>query len=179
MERLFPGKPALDQLVAIVVGLVYVLMGAVVAFGTLNPAIGAKLLNVADSEELRDDRRYLLAAGACCALMGFALFVVLLAGSAGPIDRSTAIVLLALSLAVIVATWRMSCRGLDEFRSKVSGETSNVALSAILLVFGGWAALASMKYVAMFTPLAFIAGSLGLILLAAFAVAARKGLLTV
>lgn len=181
IDRFLPEELALDQLVAVVVGLVYILMGAIVALGTLNPALGARLLNVADSDELRDDRPYLLMAGACCAVMGLALFIVLLAGSdgGGPIGRPTALVLLGLSLLLIVATWRKSCRGLDEFRSRVSGETSNVSLSAVLLVFGGWAALASMGSVAMFTPLAFLAGSLGLILLAAFAVAAKKGLLTV
>jgi hypothetical protein len=47
----------------------------------------------------------------------------------------------------------------------------------ILTVFGSWAALSHLAYAPMFTPLAFLAGCYGLILIAAYWVAWRRGML--
>ncbi|MFN3690976.1 MAG: hypothetical protein ACK4UU_08650, partial [Fimbriimonadales bacterium] len=65
--------------VAGLVAVIYVLCGAVVALGSLNPAVGAKLLNVEDEDEVREMRTQFIHSGAAMALWGVALLALALA----------------------------------------------------------------------------------------------------
>lgn len=172
------GKPSGEQAFAVGVGVVYALMGLFVLFGAIVPTLGAKLLNVADSEELRDDKAYLVWSAATCIAFGIALIVAVVA------DPAVAILAPATGLAVFAAAMVLSVvacarmrRGQDEFRRLIGAESSQAGMVLVMLLFGGWAVAAHLGYAAMFTPLTFVAGLLAIVLVGAFTIVFRRGLI--
>ena len=170
-----------DHLLALGTGAVYLLMGSFVGFGASLPKVGARLLNVEDEAEVRHDRRDLLAAAASMALIGVALIALALGagdGSTALISRElSGIICAAAILGVIFLSIVFRMRQ-DELNRLLV--TESAALTAYLLValFGGWAIVAHLGIAYMFTPLAFVAGSLALFLLSIFIAAGRRGMLT-
>lgn len=177
LEQGLGGRPEIDQVVAIGVGLIYSLMALFVGLGTLNPSTGSKLLNVADEDELRDDRGYLTMSALACLLVGLSLVALAVGGANGMIAPAGALAVLVLATVVMAVVWRRMQRTTDEFRRVVGAQASEVGMILILTVFGSWAALSHLAYAPMFTPLAFLAGCYGLILIAAYWVAWRRGML--
>lgn len=166
-----------DAIVALGVACVYLMMGLFVGLGTLLPKAGAKVLNVADADELRDERQLLIMSAVSSVLLGIALLALALAGTGGsPLSPATALAITVGAVLLSMAAYWRGGRGQDEYRRLVNAETSQVALLMTLALFGGWAALAQLGYAAMFTPLAFLSGVLGLVLLAAFWIIFRRGM---
>ncbi len=170
-------EPTGEQVFSVAVGVIYVLMGLFVGFGAILPSLGAKLLNVADADELRDEKVRLLAASVTCLLFGSAMIVLAMASNGGPIGAPVALGVLASAIVLSTILWLRNRHREDEFQRLLGASASQTGLGLISLVFGGWAALAHLGYAAMFTPLVFVAGTLALVLVGAFVVVFQRGLL--
>lgn len=172
-----PDPIAPDAIIALGVACIYLMMGLFVGLGTLMPKAGAQVLNVADADELRDERQLLIMSSICSLLIGLALLVLALAGKGGGLlSPASALIVTVVALLLSVAAYWWGGRGQDEYRRLVNAESSQVALLMTMTLFGGWAALAQLGYAAMFTPLAFLSGVLGLVLLAAFWIIFKRGM---
>ena len=180
----FVGGPHMDLddpgiMLAIVAGVSYVLIGLIVALGLVAPRTGAKLLNVEDEEEIREEGPKLRSSVGACVLIGLFLLVLAMSGD-GPgniLDRQTALILAAACCAGVLIVGRMSAKKNDELTRQISLEASALTLYVVLGLMAVWAALAQLGYAEWISPLTLISGLALLQLLAIFAVSARKGLL--
>ena len=168
------------RLAALGAGIVFALMGLMVGLGTLAPRSGAHLLNVEDADELREQRRPLSRGSVVMLLIGAAMIALALAavgGEAGILTREAAAI--AVVVAVVgVAGLSIAGRGEnDELVQAVGTEAAAGAMYAVLTLFGLWAALAHLGYVAWIEPLGLLAALLAIQLGAAFWVSGRRGLL--
>ncbi len=168
------------RLAALGAGIVFALMGLMVGLGTLAPRSGAHLLNVEDADELREQRRPLSRGSVVMLLIGGAMIALALAavgGEAGILTREAAAI--AVVVAVVgVAGLSIAGRGEnDELVQAVGTEAAAGAMYAVLTLFGLWAALAHLGYVAWIEPLGLLAALLDIQLGAAFWVSGRRGLL--
>jgi MFS family permease len=169
------------QAIALVAGLVYALIGLMVGFGALAPRTGARFLNVENAEELREERPKLGLGAMACLLTG--VFFLTLAtippgGEGGLLGRDFAACVVGICLAALVIMTPWTSRKTDELTRQVTLEASTFCMSAILILFGGWAGLAHLGYVTWVTPLAFVAGLALLQLFAIFWIAFKRGMLT-
>jgi len=168
------------RLSALAAGIVFALMGLIVGLGTLAPRSGAYLLNVEDSDELREQRRPLSRGSLIMLLIGGAMIALALAavgGAAGMLTREAAAIAVGVAF-VGVAGLSIAGKGEnDELFKAVGTEASAGAMYAVLAIFGLWAALAHLGYLAWIEPLGLLAVLLAVQLGAAFWVSARRGLL--
>ena len=176
----FVGEPNLDLddpgvMLAIVSGLSYVLIGLIVGLGLASPRAGAKFLNVEDADEIREERPKLWISALCCILIGAFLLVLAMAGAL--IDGQTALILAAACFAASLLIGGLSAKRYDELTRQLSLEASAWTFYAILLLAGGWAALAHLGYVGWISPLAFVAAIPLLLLVTIFVIAGKRGLL--
>jgi len=166
-----------SEVIAAAIGLIYALVAACVAAGLASPGIGARFLNVEDADELRDQRRMLAYAAAVMAATGGALIVLAFAGPGGMVPRPMA---LAVALALFVAPAPLALlqwRHMDELMRSVTAEAGNLAYYLILLVGGGWAMLAHLDFIQAPAPLDWLTMLFGLVLVASFIAAGRRGML--
>ena len=167
------------QLIAIMTGMIYALMGLIAGTGALMPTIGARFLNVEDVEDLRDQRVILGLSAGACVLIGL-LFLILGAVPAGGTEaeasRVVVGVLSAGLLALIILT-RLANRRVDEMTRAVGLEASSLAMQATLVIFGGWAALAHIGLVTWLGPLGLVSGIALLQLIALFWIGGKRGLM--
>ena len=169
-----------SRVVGLLAGLVFILMGGLVGIGTIAPRAGAFFLNVEDSDELREQTRTLLQGSITFLLAGAALLVLSLTsvdGSPGAISVPVAAVMVALCFGGLVILTLQSRDQSDELMKQVGMEASALSLYASMALFGIWAALSHLGYIAWVEPLAMISGLLLISLAAIFVVSARKGLL--
>lgn len=168
------------QSFALLTGLIYALMGLMVGIGVIAPGAGARVLNVEDAEELRDQRSVLALSAAACVLIGL-LFLVLATvpagGDDGLVRREVAAVLAGICVAALIVLARMTNRLVDELTRHISMESSALTMQASFVVFGGWGALVHLGFVEWIAPLALVAGMALLQLVAIFWVSAKRGLL--
>lgn len=163
-------------MLAVIAGVVYTLLGIVVGLGVLAPRSGARFLNVADADEIREDKRKLGPSAVASVLIGI-FFIALVFAPAASTSRLMILFILAICAGgVVVAT--LASRGqYDELTRQVSTESSALTLHLSMVALGGWAILSHLGYVSWMSPLAFIAG-LALLSLAAICwIAAKKGLM--
>ena len=170
------------QIAAFAAGMIYGVMGLMVGILALVPKAGARILNVDDADELRDQQPVILISAAAC--VAIALFFLILAaatngGDGGLVDRDVALAVAAVSLVAIIVMTRRMTRMTDELTQKISTESSALAMHATMILFGGWAALAHLGYAQWVDPLAFIASLALLQLVVVFWVAARRGMVVV
>jgi len=163
-------------MLAVIAGVTYTLLGLVVGLGVLAPRSGARFLNVADADEIREEKRKLGPSAIACVLIGIFFIALVLAP-----DTSTSRLMILLTLAIcaggVVVTTLASRGRYDELTRQVSTEASALTLHLSMLLLGGWATLSQLGYVGWMSPLAFIAG-LALLSLAAICwIAAKKGLM--
>ena len=168
------------QMLAIIAGIVYGLVGIIVGIGALYPDKAWKLLNVQDAQELRDERRRLGPSAIALVLIGtFFLSLASARGSGtdGLIGNQAAIVIALASLLGIVALSLWANDRNDEFTRLISIEASAMTLQVALVLLGGWAALAHLGFVDWIGPLALIAAFAMLQLVIIFAICGKRGLL--
>lgn len=169
--------PSGPVMAAATVGLCYLLMALLVGSGVAGPRIGVHYLNMEDEEELRQQRTMLAYATAGMAAMGIGLIVLALAGPGGviaaPMALAISLGLLAASIPLTLLQWRH----MDELMRRVTTETGNMTYYLLLLVGGGWAILAHLGYARAPTPLDWLTMLFGLVLLASFIAAGRRGML--
>jgi hypothetical protein len=153
-------------------------MGLFVGSASIAPAPGFKLLNVADEEELREERPKLMASAIACMLAGGALLAIPASAAASGSGRTLLLgVTLVCGVGVILVTL-LSRNLYDELTRQVGFEASAFTLNAMFLLFGGWAAFAQLGYVAWTTPLTFLGGIALIYLFAIFWVSGKRGLLS-
>lgn len=166
---------------ALMVALVYVLIGAIVAVGAAVPGIGTRALNVEDAADLRQQRSSLLLASLVMLLIGAGMAALALYAGQGPdalLSRQLSLILFGGSLVAATAL-TIATRGIgDELTRVIGKEAGALTASLTFLLFGGWAALAHLEFAPFFAPLTLISGMLALYLLSIFVVAARRGSLT-
>jgi hypothetical protein len=159
------------------VGLIYAAMGLFVGLGLLFPGLGAKVLNVADRDDLSDQRAMLVGSAVSCTVLGAALLLVALSGPQGLVPGALAVSALAFALVLLAAVTVLQWRLYDELMRGVSLEASAILAGIVFPVVALWAALAHSGQAAPLDPLGLIALLSGAMLLATFIAAGRRGLL--
>lgn len=162
---------------ALLIALIYVVMGAFVGLAALSPRIGAALLNVEDADEVREEAASLRLSGLGCLLLGASLAAFALGGPGGPVAPVPAAVLgFATLLLAALVSWAILRRA-DELMRAVSRDTAVAAYYLYFAVMGSWAVLAHLGFAAPPRMIDLLAALWGLTLLATFWVAGRRGML--
>lgn len=168
------------QAFAIGTALVFGLMALFVALGTLAPAIGARTLNVEDSDELAEQRSNLLVGSISSLLVAAFLAVLALtrrAEAPGLLEPRQAM-LVALLTGASLLVWTFVHRNMsDEMMRAAAKDAGALTTNLLFVVFGTWAAAAHLGYARMFEPLLFASGFFALYLLAVFVAIGKRGLL--
>ena len=163
-------------MIAVIAGVSYTLMGLLVGFGAIAPATGARILNVEDADELREQRGSISWGAIGSVLIG--VFLLALAFSGPDAGRGTALAVAGASLLGLLGVAYWSRGRTDELTQKVSTDSAALAFQIGLVAIAVWGALAHLGYAPWIEPLALI-GSASLLQLAAiFWVAGWKGMLT-
>ena len=165
------------QEAAAFVAMLYGVIGLLVGFGTALPRAGATMLNVEDEEELREQRRMLAWSAGSMVLMGALLALLALAGPGGMVPPGPALAFYAAGWLVLAGASVVVLRNMDELMRALTRETGELAYYLVLTVCGGWAVLAWLGYVPAMGMLPFITMNHGLLLLASFIAAARRGMI--
>ncbi len=168
------------QLLAVVTGLIYALMGLVVGVGAFAPSAGVHFLNCEDAEELLDQRVILGLSSAACIVIGLLFFVLALVpagGASSLFGRDVAAALAAACLIALIILTRLTSRRADELTRLLSLEASTLAMQVSFLMLGGWAALAHLGFAEWGSPLALVSAMACIMLLAVFWVTAKRGLM--
>ncbi len=160
------------------VGVVYLLIGLFAGLGTLVPRVGAKLLNVASSEDLVDQRAMLLGSSVSCGVIGAALMVLAASGVGGTVPDGVALASLAFALALSTGITALQWRHYDELMRQVSWEGSAFGLALLVPALISWAALAHLGWTSALDPLGVIALVASLTLFGTFIATGRRGMLT-
>lgn len=175
------GALGASQEAALLVGVLYCVIGLIIALGVIVPQAGATMLNVEDEGELREQRRVLGWSAGSMFLMGVLLALLALSG---PASGTGQLVAPALALAATGVGWLLLTgasvyllRNMDELMRALTRETGEVAYYLVLLVCGGWALLAWLGYVPAMGMLDFLTINHVLLLVASFIASGRRGML--
>ena len=171
------GTLDVSQVAALGVAMVYLLMGVAVGLGAASPRVGATFLNVADADELREERASILPSGISCVAIAAGLAALALSGPAGLIAPSTALAVFGGTL--IVATWLSVgvMRRADELMRQVMSDGAAVSFYLAFFVLGGWAVLAHLGFAAGPAMLDVVSLFYALTLVGSFWVIGRRGML--
>lgn len=164
------------------VGLIYAMMAAFVGFGLAAPRVGAALLNVADAEELREERRGMAQSMLVCG--GFGLTLILLAIARGPAFPAGAVpgglamaALAVLLIASAVLSWRGWGR-FDELSRLLGLEGCMWGFCLSWMILTPWAAADFLGWGLRLTPIDVVTTLSAMILLGAFVAIGRRGMMT-
>ena len=164
---------------AAVVAALYAVTGLTIMLGTASPRLGARLLNVEDADELREQKKVLTLSGAAMLLWGVALLALALATPDGPVPQAAALAVggggLVAGNVLSVLVYRSS----DELMLAVNLEAGALSYGLLLLVVGMWAMLAHLGYTAAPAPLDLLTLFYVLVLLASFIAVGRRGMLAI
>lgn len=176
---ILPGPTHAVGAIALVgVGFAYLLMSVIVGLGVVFPAVGAKILNVADRGDLENQRALLGGSTLAMAALGGAMVLLAIGGPGGQVPGALAVSALALALVLMAAITVLQRKHYDELMSQVSLESSGLMLAIAAPVLMVWSALAHTGLATALDPLGVIALLAGAMLLASFVAAGRRGLLT-
>lgn len=169
-----------SQMLAVVAGLIYALIGLIVAVGALAPNTGAKLLNVEDAAELIEERPRLGPSAIMCILIGLFLLAMAAgepASSQALLSPVVAAVVAAACFAGIVLIGRIANKRTDEFSRQLSVEATATAMYVVAIAAAAWAMLSLFDIEIAIRPLGILAILAMLELCAIFAVCGKRGLL--
>lgn len=165
--------------IAVLIGALYLMMALFVGGGTLMPSAGAKLLNVEDADELKEQRSMLLLSSYAMGLWGVALIVLALSGPSQLIPSAPALaaaaIFYALGLYFVARSYGLS----DELMMAVNREAAVWSYGLVFALLGGWSALAHGGYLSAPQPLDVLSAFYGMVLIATFIAAGRRGMLKV
>jgi hypothetical protein len=159
------------------VGMLYAAMGLLVWLGLVFPQLGVKVLNVADQDDLADQRAILTGSAGSCTVLGAALMLLAFSGPQGLVPGVLAVSALAFALVLLTAVTVLQWRLYDELMRGVSLEASAILAGLLVPGLSLWAGLIHIGKAAAFDPLGLIALLMGALLLATFVAAGRRGLL--
>ncbi len=162
---------------AALVGVMYVLCGLFVGLGTLNPKLGAKFLNVEDADELREQAILLRYSTLGIVGMGTIMILLALAMPLGPVPASGVLAAVIALFVITAFTTRKQFAATDELSRAISQESTSVAFYLMFSVGGLWSILAHLEYVIAPAPLDWMTMFVSSMMIAAFWVCGRKGLL--
>lgn len=176
LDAMGPSRVALGA-----VGLVYGLMAALVGFGLAMPRAGAGLLNVADADELREERRGMLRSVLTMAAVGAALILLALARgpgfAAGPVPAGVAMGLLLIVFAGgAIMSWRWR-NDFDELNHQLGLEGCFWAFCLSWVVLTLWAAADFLGWSVTLTPVDVVATLAAMMLVGAFVAIGRRGMM--
>lgn len=172
------GALGLSREIALLIAMVYLITGVAVGFGLVNPKLGSKFLNVEDADELREQRVMLGYSTVGIIALGGALAIAALAAPTGPVPAGIALAAIIVLFAVCWFATKRQMRHMDELMQSVSLATGSMAFYLMLLIGGGWALLAHLGYVGGPEALDWLSMFAALLLLAAFIVCGKRGMLT-
>ena len=169
--------PPPSVLIALAVAVIYVLIGGLLAIGTLAPRAGVVVLTGVEEDDLRDSRRLYLIQAVVSILFGAALAILALSGSAAPVSATTgALIFSALTLAGL-ALYAVGLPLLDEFMKVATMEAVAISYGLTLIVICGWAVLAHANLVAAPALIELVTIFWIVSLAASFLAGARRGLI--
>lgn len=166
------------------VGFIYALMGAFVGIGTLAPRlIGQRLLNVADAEEIVEERSNMNASAIGCLALGAALMLLAYAagteaaGATPMVSVAAAFwtMLAVLGLFTLISLWMW--RAFDELWRQLTLEITAITGNLLMFVAIVWGGAAAAGIVVGPHPLDLVSLSFGLMLLACFIATGRRGMM--
>ncbi|QWC56209.1 hypothetical protein F7D01_03095 [Erythrobacter sp. 3-20A1M] len=163
--------------IAGLVALVYIVTGLALGLGLFIPNLGARFLNVEDSDELREQRVQLAFASAGMMAAGIALMIAALAAPAGPIAAPVALAGFAIAMLIFVITSVGTAKRQDEFMRAISREAAAMAFYLTVLTGGTWTLLAHLGMITGPAALDWLTMLWAVLLVAAFGVCATRGLL--
>ena len=168
------------------VGLVYALMGVFVGIGTLAPRLfGQRLLNVADVEEIVEERANMGASAVSCLVLGAALMLFAQAtatatdpsGAAGPASPAAAFWILMAVLAGFMAVSLWMWKNFDELWRQLTVEISAITGNVLMVIALVWGGAAAAGLAAGPRPLDLVSLVFGTMLLACFVAVGRRGMM--
>lgn len=159
------------------VGVVYLVTGLFTLLGAFLPGVGAKVLNVADKEELLELRAILTGSALSAVALGLMLLALAGSGPGGAVPDAVAVGAVALAVLTMIIVTLRQWRLYDELWRQLSWESSAFAMSILLPVLVIWAVAVQLGYLSSMAPLTVIALAAGSILVGAFIAAGRRGLL--
>ncbi|MGB3378612.1 MAG: hypothetical protein WBA55_07565 [Allopontixanthobacter sediminis] len=171
------GRLNASREIAGLVGILYLMTGAFVGIGAINPGVGARFLNVEDADELREQRKVLGLSALGMIAFGAVLVILALAAPIGPIPPGFALAGVIALMVFSSITGARQTRLTDELMKAVSRESTSLAFYLLFLFGGGWAALAHLGYAAGPAMLDWITMFAALMLISAFWVCGRRGML--
>ncbi|WP_137754030.1 hypothetical protein [Sphingopyxis sp. L1A2A] len=185
---LVEGQGGLDwapsPIILLAVGFIYALMGLFVGLGTVAPRLlGQRLLNVADADEIVEERSSMGASAICCLILGAALMLLAhavatdAAGTAALVTPATAfwILLAVLGGFTLVSLWMW--KSFDELWRQLTVEIAATTGNLLMFVAIVWGGAAAAGLAAGPQPLDLVSLSFGSMLLACFVVTARRGMM--
>jgi hypothetical protein len=171
------GAQGRSEKIALVIAMLYGVMGTFVVLGMAAPWAGAKVLNFEDEAELRDQRRLMAWSAGTMVVMGALLAMLAFAGPSGPVPPATALIITGVSAVALTWASLQIMRNLDELMRSVTRETGEMSYYLIFLVGGGWAVLGHLGYVPPMGMLDFLSLTYSLGLVASYIATGRRGML--
>lgn len=166
------------------IGLVYALMGVFVGIGTVAPRLfSQRLLNVADAEEVVEERANMAGSAVGCLILGAAVMLLAhaaAADAAGGAALVTPALAFCILLTVLVGFTAISVwmwRGFDELWRQLTVEISAITGNLLLLIAIIWGAAAAVGLAAGPHPLDLVSIAFGSLLFACFAGAGWRGMM--
>lgn len=159
------------------VGLVYVLCALAVGLGTASPKIGARILNVENAEELREQRLLLSLSAIGMLALGTALVLLALAAPIGPLNAAVSASASGLLIVCAIVIGLRSLRLNDEMQRALSRDASATAFNLLFLIGGCWSILAHTGFADAPEPLDWLTMFAVFMLAGAFWQGARRGLM--
>ena len=177
LDAMGPSRVALGA-----VGLVYALMAALVGFGLAAPRAGATLLNVADADELREERGGMLLSVLVMGALALAFIMLALARGpgfdTGPVSATAAMaVLLIVFVGGTFASWRWQ-GAYDELNRQLGLEGCAWAFGLSWLLLTLWAAADFLGWGVSLTPIDVVTTLAAMMLLGAFVAIGRRGMMS-
>lgn len=163
--------------IAGMVAVIYILMSALVLAGSISPAVGAKILNVEDAEEVREMQTQFVTSGVAMLLWGLALLGLALAAPVGPLAPPVALAISAGGLLIGLVCAFKGYRDADELMLATQLEAGAITYGLVLVVVGGWAIGAHLGYASAPAPLDLLSAFYVLVLAASFIAVGRRGML--
>ena len=177
IENGWLGEVGPSAVFALLVALVYAIIGLIVAVGTGSPTLGARVLNVEDADELREERPSLLTSAGGMLALAAVLAVLALSGEAGLFPLGWATALAGVMLAIGLYLSGQSLRLADELMRALTKEAAELSYYLGFVLIGGWAMLAHLGYLPAPAMLDLLSLLWAIGLLAAFWAAGRRGML--
>lgn len=176
LDAMGPSRLALSA-----VGLIYLLMGAMVAFGVAAPRAGAQVLNVADADELRDDRANMIFSALVSGLFGAVLLLLALARGPGFVAGviPTGLAFGALMLLLVgggIASWLWRDR-FDELGRQLGLEGAAWAFYLSWTILLLWGAADFLGFGPRLTAIDAVSVPAACLLLGSFVAIGRRGMM--